>query len=67
MEGIHHSKADVNRLYIKSRNGRRGIVELETVYNVAIVALSEYIKRGKDRLTGLVQGYDAGKTKQPVQ
>ena len=61
MERIHHPKADVDRLYIKRRNGRRGVVEMETVYSVAIVGLSEYIKRGKDRLTGLVQGCDTGK------
>jgi hypothetical protein len=63
VEGIHHSKADVDRFYIKRRNGRRGVVELETVYSVAIVGLSAYIKRDKDRLTGLVQGCDTGKTK----
>jgi hypothetical protein len=43
MEGIYHSKAEVDRLYIKRRNGRRGVVELETVYSVTIVGLSEYI------------------------
>jgi len=67
MEGIHHSKSYVDRLYIKKRNGRRGVVELETVYNVTIVGLSEYIKRGKYRLAGLVLGCDIGETKYSIQ
>ena len=63
MEGKHHPKADVNRLYINRRNGRRGAVELETGYNVAIVGLIEYVKRRKGRLTGLLQRRDTRKTK----
>jgi len=29
-EGIHHLKTDVNRIYIKRRNGGCGLVELES-------------------------------------
>jgi hypothetical protein len=36
-------------------------------YNTAIVGLSEYIKQGKDKLTRLVQEYDAGKTTYSLQ
>ena len=63
IECFHHLKADVNRLYIKRQNGGRGLVELESAYNAAIVGRSKYIKHGKDRLTRLVQEYDAMKTK----
>ena len=31
------------RLYIKSRNGGRGLLEMESAYNVAVVGISEYI------------------------
>jgi hypothetical protein len=54
IEGIHHPKAHVNRLYIKRQNGGRGFVKWESTYNPAIVGLNEYIKQGKDRLTRLV-------------
>jgi len=30
IEGIHHLKADVNRLYVKRQNGVRGMVELKS-------------------------------------
>ena len=36
-------------------------------YNTALVGLSEYIKQGKDKLTRLVQEYDAGKTTYSLQ
>ena len=55
MEGIHHLRAEVNRLYIKRWNGGRGLVKLESAYNAAIFRLIEYIKQGKDGLTSLVQ------------
>jgi hypothetical protein len=40
-EGIHHSKADVNRLRIKRQNGGHGLIKLESAYNAATVGLSE--------------------------
>jgi hypothetical protein len=67
IEGLHHPKADVNRLYVDRRNGGHGLVELESARNAAIVGLSEYSEQGKDRLTRLLQGYDARKTKYPLQ
>ena len=67
IEGIYQLKAHVNRLYIKRQNGGCGFVELESTYNAAIVGLNDYIKQGKDRLTRLVQEYDAGKTKYSLQ
>ncbi len=44
MHGMHHSKADANRLYIKRCDGGRGLIKLESVYNIAIVSLSKYIE-----------------------
>jgi len=63
IEGIHHLKVDVNRFYIKRQNGGHGLVGLGSAYNAVIVGLGKYIKQGQDRLTKLVQDYDAGKTK----
>jgi len=58
IEGIHHPKADVNRLYIKRRNGGRGLVKLESTCNAAVIGV---FKQGKDRHTRLIPEYDAGK------
>ena len=60
-------KADINRLYISRQNGGCGLVELESVYNAAIFGLSADIKHGNDRLTLLVQKYDAKKIKNSLQ
>jgi len=62
IEGIHHLKAEDNRLYIKRQNGGSGLVKLESTYN-AVIFLSECIKPGKDRLTRLLQEKYTGKIK----
>ena len=67
IEGIHHPKADVNRLYIKRQNGGCGLVNLETTHKTAIVGLSECIKQDENRLARLVQEYHAGKAECSVQ
>jgi hypothetical protein len=66
-EGIYHLKADVNIFYISRQNGGHGLVELEYAYNAAIVGLSADIKQGNDRLTILVQEYNAKKIKNSLQ
>lgn len=57
--GIHHSKADVERLYIKTRNEGRGLIELESAFDSSIVGLSNYIKLGKNKFMRLVRNHDA--------
>jgi len=63
VEAIHQPKACLNSLYFKRQSGGRGIVKLQSAHNAAIFGLSEYIKQGKDRLTRLVNDYDAVKAK----
>jgi hypothetical protein len=46
----------------RRQSGGCGLVELELAYKAAVVGSSEYIKQGKNKLTRLVQEYDAGKT-----
>ena len=53
-EGIHHTKAGANRLYIERRNGGLRLLKLESARSAAIVGLSECIMGGKDRLTVFV-------------
>ena len=42
-------------LKIKRQDSGRGLVELESTYNAAVVGQSEYIKQGKNGPTRLVQ------------
>jgi hypothetical protein len=62
-EGIHHQNADVEGPCIYRRNTVRGLVELESAHNAAIVGLSEYNQEDKESLTRFIQESDAGKTK----
>ena len=55
------------RLYIKRRNIGRGLVELESACNVAVVGINEYIWQSNDRIGRIVQGYDAGKPEYSLQ
>jgi hypothetical protein len=54
IEGIHHPKADVNRLYIKIQNG--GLVNLETTHNTAIVGLIWCITQDEDMCKNMTLG-----------
>lgn len=63
MHGIHHPKADADRLYIKRRNGGRGLTELEAAYDIAIVGLSSYIEQGRDKLMKMVKRHEDSKAK----
>lgn len=65
--GMHHPKADVERLYIKRRNGGRGLSELESAFDASIVGLSSYIEMGTDKFTKLVKEHDARKSKYSLQ
>ena len=56
-EGIHHPNADVNRLYIKRQNGGHGLIKIESVYNAAIVGLSEYINPYPANVDNMASSY----------
>jgi hypothetical protein len=63
MYGVHHPKADIDRLYLPRREGGRGLVELENAYKSSIVGLSEYIKQATDRYTSMLRTHEAKKAK----
>ena len=54
IHGQHHSKADVDRLYIPRIQGGRGLMQLEEAYTVPITKLVEYIDRKEDPLIQFV-------------
>jgi len=39
---IHHPKADIDRLYVKRKEGGRGLVQVEAVYEAEIINIAEY-------------------------
>jgi hypothetical protein len=46
--GQHHQKADVDRLYVPSNQGGRGLTQLEAAHAVEITNLAENIDRKED-------------------
>ena len=47
---MHHSKADVSRMYIPRKEGGRGMVNLEMTYKTATIGLNSYLESPEDRM-----------------
>jgi hypothetical protein len=45
MYKTHHPKADIDRLYVKRKEGGRGLVQVEAAYKAEIMNIAEYINR----------------------
>ena len=40
---MHHPKADIDRLYVKRKEGGRGLVQVEAAYKAEIINIAEYL------------------------
>ena len=56
---MHLPRADVQRLYVERKNGGRGLLEVCTVYQEAVLGLSEYIESENRRLIQIVKLNDS--------
>jgi hypothetical protein len=45
MYKMHHPKVDIDRLYIKSKEGGRGLVQVEAAYKTEIIKIAEYLNK----------------------
>ena len=43
MYKVHHPKADIDRLYVKRKEGGRGLVLVEAAYKAEITSIAEYL------------------------
>ena len=43
MYKVHHPKADIDRLYVKRKEGGRGLVQVEGAYKAEITNIAEYL------------------------
>jgi hypothetical protein len=43
MYEMHHPKADRDRLYVKRKEGGRGLLQFEAVYKAEIINIAEYL------------------------
>ena len=42
MYKMHHPKADIDRLYVKRKEGGRGLIQVEAAYKAEIINIAEY-------------------------
>ena len=40
---MHHPKADIDSLYLKRKEGWRGLVQVEAAYKAEIINIAEYL------------------------
>jgi hypothetical protein len=43
MYKVHHTKADIDRLYVKRKAGGRRLIQVEAVYKAEITSIAEYL------------------------
>jgi hypothetical protein len=55
IHGQHHTKADVDRLYVPRKQGGRGLMQLEEAYVIEITKLMEYVESTEDPLMQIVR------------
>jgi hypothetical protein len=59
----HHPKADIDRLYVKRKEGRRGLIQVELVYKAEITSIAEYLNTNYkvDQFVNIVKSYESTK------
>ena len=40
---MHHRKADKDRLYVKRKEGGRGLLQIEATYKAEVISIAEYL------------------------
>ena len=61
MAKMHHPKADVDRLYILSKAGGRGLAQLEITYKTTTIGLNTYLNNKDDYLLKIARDHNHGK------
>ena len=63
MYKMHHPKADIDRLYVKRKEGGRGLVQVEAEYKTEIINIAEYLNTNykEDQFVNIVKTMKAMK------
>ena len=67
MHGVHHSAADVDRLYAPCIKGNRGLRQIKSTYQSYIVGPDCYLRNSSDLFMQMVQERDARRSSHPIQ
>ena len=61
IQGMHHPKSDVNRLYLPCKEGGRGIVQLELSLKTSIIAIDTYLNNTNGWVLKLAKKHEQNK------
>jgi hypothetical protein len=61
MYKVHHPKADIDRLYVKKKEGRRGLVQVQAACKAEITSIAEYLNTNYNvyQFLNIVKSYEA--------
>ena len=59
MYKMHHPKADIDKLYVKRKEGGRRLVQIEAAYKVEIINIAEYVNTNykEDQFVNIVKSH----------
>ena len=63
MHKMLHPKADVERLYLPRKDGRRNLIELETAFKAATIGLDHYLEYKEGQYLKQVFNFERSKAK----
>jgi hypothetical protein len=58
---MHHPKADIDRLYVKRKEGRRGLLQIEATNKAEIINTAEFlnIKHKEDQFLNIIKSHES--------
>ena len=58
---MHHPNADIDRLYLKRKEGGRGLLQIEAAYKVEIINIAEYLNTNykEDHFVNIVKSHES--------
>ena len=61
MYKMQHPEADIDRLYVKRKEGGRGLVQVEAVYKAEIIKIAEYLNTNdkEDQFVNIVKNHES--------
>jgi hypothetical protein len=61
MYKVLHPKADIDRLYVKRKEGGRGLVQVEAAYKAEITGIAEYVNTNYkvNQFVNIVKRYES--------
>jgi len=59
MYKMHHPQADIDRLYVKRKEGGRGLVQIVAAYKAEIINIAEYLNTNykEDQFVNIVKSH----------